>query len=61
MVPQEPMPTLHEIGQVAEANPDMSATDMIKLLSGEDQPQALVAPDQLAKHLPPVAAVERIM
>lgn len=61
MVPQEPMPTLQEIGHVAEANPDMSATDMIKLLSGEDQPQALVAPDQLAKHLPPVAAVERIM
>lgn len=45
-----------------EANPDMSTTDMIKLLSGEDQPKALVAPNQLANHLPvQVATVERLM
>jgi len=62
MVPQEPTPTFQEIGQVAEANPDMSATEMINLLSGEDQPKALVSPDQLANHLPvQVATVERLM
>lgn len=62
MVPQEPTPTFQEIGQAVEENPDMSATEMIKLLSGEDQPKALVAPNQLANHLPvQIATVERLM